>query len=136
MGVNAMTDIRKLLERVESIATYAQATVSQNNWGKMHGEWVEIHAGRAKSSEVQLSNLLTDVRALLETPPEAGAMTWSQLAALNGVLDEIEEYLGQREDIRDGSDGQQLPNEEMSLLSDLRWWRSVLPKSEPQREKP
>jgi hypothetical protein len=59
-------------------------------------------------------------------------MTDSQLCALNGVLDEIEDYLEQREDIRDGSDGQQLPNEEMSLLSDLRWWRTVLPKAADQ----
>ena len=39
------------------------------------------------------------------------------------VLDEIEDYLEQREDVRDGSYGEQRPNEEMSLLADLRWWR-------------
>jgi hypothetical protein len=42
--------------------------------------------------------------------------------ALKGVLDEIEDYLEQRQDVRDGSDGPRA-NTEMSLLSDLRWWR-------------
>lgn len=41
------------------------------------------------------------------------------------VLDEIEDYLEQRQDIRDRGDGSQGANEEMSLLSDLRWWRSA-----------
>lgn len=53
-------------------------------------------------------------------------MNDSQLAALNGVLDEIEDFLEQREDVRDGTDGPR-PNAAMSLLSDLRWWRTVLP---------
>jgi hypothetical protein len=51
--------------------------------------------------------------------------------ALMGVLDELEVYLEQREDIRDGGDGTPLPNEEMSLLSDLRWWRSAAGLSSP-----
>jgi hypothetical protein len=42
--------------------------------------------------------------------------------ALKGVLDEIEDYLEQRQDVRDGSDGPRA-NTGMSLLSDLRWWR-------------
>lgn len=43
--------------------------------------------------------------------------------ALEGVLDEIEDYLERHQDVRDGEDGQPRPNEAMSLLSDLRWWR-------------
>lgn len=51
--------------------------------------------------------------------------------ALTGVLDDIEEYLDQRQDVRDGEDGVQLPNEAMSLLSRLAeartiWARSAL----------
>jgi hypothetical protein len=53
------------------------------------------------------------------------------LQALMGVLDELEDYLEQREDIRDGGDGTPRPNEEMSLLSDLRWWRSAAGLSSP-----
>lgn len=49
-------------------------------------------------------------------------MTDAQRAALNGVLDEIEDYLEQRQDVRDGDDGPR-PNTEMSLLTELRWWR-------------
>lgn len=55
--------------------------------------------------------------------PAAGGNS-AAVQALGGVLDEIEDYLEQRQDIRDGGDGRQLPNEEMSLLSDLRWWRA------------
>lgn len=43
--------------------------------------------------------------------------------ALDGVLDEIEDYLEQRQDVRDGGDGVPQANTEMSLLSDLKWWR-------------
>lgn len=39
---------------------------------------------------------------------------------LHEVLDEIEEYLEQRQNVRDGGDGQQLPNEEMVLLMRLQ----------------
>lgn len=53
-------------------------------------------------------------------------MNESQFAAISNVLDEIEEYLEQRQDVRDGSYGTQLPNTEMSLLRDLRWWRVVI----------
>lgn len=47
------------------------------------------------------------------------------MECLKRVLDEIEDYLDQRQDIRDGGDGTPLPNEEMTLLDDLRWWRSA-----------
>lgn len=59
-------------------------------------------------------------------------MNESQALAINGVLDEIEEYLDQRADA-DGvpSGGGYTPNEEMRLLTDLRWWRTVI---KPQPE--
>lgn len=38
---------------------------------------------------------------------------------LEAVLDEIEEYLGERQDTRDGEDGTPLPNKAMSLLTEL-----------------
>lgn len=57
--------------------------------------------------------------------PELQPLTPKQ-QAFDSVLDEIEDYLEQRQDVRDGSDGPR-PNEEMSLLSDLRWWRTPMP---------
>lgn len=39
---------------------------------------------------------------------------------LGAVLDEIEAFLEEQEDTRDGSDGKPLPNEAMRLLMDLR----------------
>ena len=44
---------------------------------------------------------------------------------LSEVLDRIDAYLEQREDVRDGSD-RPLPNEEMTLLTDLRYARSEI----------
>ena len=54
----------------------------------------------------------------LQYGPSSGAQL-----AWEGVLDEIEDYLEQRQDITDNADGSQRANEAMSLLSDLRWWR-------------
>lgn len=48
---------------------------------------------------------------------------------LIGVLDDIEEYLEQRQDVRDGEDGVQLPNEAMSLLSRLAEARTLWARS-------
>jgi hypothetical protein len=39
---------------------------------------------------------------------------------LDDVLEEIEEFLEDQQDVRDGADGQQLPNKAMSLLMDLQ----------------
>ena len=47
----------------------------------------------------------------------------AQLERLADVLDRIDEYLAQREDVRDSGDGPR-PNEEMTLLTDLRYARS------------
>lgn len=61
-------------------------------------------------------------RTPLERMPLEELQKHEAVEALKGVLDEIDDYLEQRQDIRDGSDGPR-PNTEMSLLSDLRWWR-------------
>ena len=39
-----------LFDSIESAMEYARATVSPMNNGDMHGNWVEIHKGRADSS--------------------------------------------------------------------------------------
>lgn len=44
------------------------------------------------------------------------------------ILDEIEEYLEQRADVRDGSDRKQLPNDAMDLLMRLREARRETPR--------
>lgn len=44
--------------------------------------------------------------------------------ALDSILDEIEEYLEDREDVVDGDYGQPAPNKEMRLLAELRAARS------------
>ena len=49
--------------------------------------------------------------------------THGAVQAFEGVLDEIEDYLENRQDIVDGSHGEQRPNAAMSLLTELRWWR-------------
>lgn len=46
------------------------------------------------------------------------------MSRLDAVLDEIDEFLQDQEDVRDGSDGTPLPNRAMSLLTDLRYARS------------
>lgn len=48
---------------------------------------------------------------------------------LNDVLDRIDEYLQDREDVRDGADGPR-PNEAMHLLTELRYARSHQPEGE------
>lgn len=51
------------------------------------------------------------------------------MTILDDVLDEVEAYLEQREDVRDGSDRRQLPNEEMLLLMRLREARTAIAKA-------
>jgi hypothetical protein len=41
---------------------------------------------------------------------------------LAGLLAEIAEFLEGQADVRDGSDGEQLPNRAMQLLADLEKW--------------
>jgi hypothetical protein len=49
------------------------------------------------------------------------------------LLDEIDAYLEGHEDILDGSDGEQLPNKAMSLLTSLRYLR---PAVQPEAREP
>ncbi len=46
-------------------------------------------------------------------------------AQWEALLDELDEYLEQREDVRDGSDGVPQANEEMNLLTSLRYLRTA-----------
>lgn len=39
------------------------------------------------------------------------------------LLDEIDDFLEDQEDIRDGAEGEQLPNKAMSLLTSMRYLR-------------
>ena len=48
------------------------------------------------------------------------------------VLDDVAEYLAEREDVRDGEDGRQLPNEAMSLLMRLKEEREKPTPTTPQ----
>jgi hypothetical protein len=87
-------------------------------------EWI-AHAQSANhivpttSLDVQV---LKAVLKLLKDCSSGPSHKPAAVEALKGVLDEIEDYLEQRQDVRDGSDGPRA-NTEMSLLSDLRWWR-------------
>ena len=49
---------------------------------------------------------------------------------LKDVLDELDAYLYETMDVRDGSDGKQLPNRAMTLLEQLRHARRLPPEAE------
>ncbi len=71
-AVDSREQLDKLIERIEQIVPYVTATLGRGNTftiQKMEGygdpkDWVGVHAGRARSSEVQLDNLLKEARAL------------------------------------------------------------------------
>jgi hypothetical protein len=88
-----------------------QADVRDGSDGPRPNKAMELMA----RAEIEIERLK---RASLSGPSHKPAA----VEALKGVLDEIEDYLEQRQDVRDGSDGPRA-NTEMSLLSDLRWWR-------------
>lgn len=52
----------KAAVRAESAMTYTEATVAPGNSRNRNGEWVEVHAGRASSSDVQLRHALDLIR--------------------------------------------------------------------------
>jgi hypothetical protein len=69
LALSADEQIRKLREaltKAENAMTYTEATVSPGNGREPVGDWVEIHAGRARSSYALLRDAVKAARAALK----------------------------------------------------------------------
>lgn len=62
------SEVMERLDSIESAMEYTRATVSSGNLSHREGEWARVHAGRASSSERQLTHalrLLEEIRTMV-----------------------------------------------------------------------
>lgn len=61
-------DLKKLIEKIETIVPYVTATIDPRGGNTFHSEkrseWIEVHGGRAGSSTNQLEHLLKLAREM------------------------------------------------------------------------
>lgn len=128
-----LDDAQSAPEGLWFVGCYTKPDIAMQVTAKNKGRMVPIYFAPPSPPARQLERELADLRhdlergmanhnADLNAPPSASGET-PQQKQFERVLDEIEDFLENQQDVRDGSDGQMLPNAAMSLLTDLRWWR-------------
>lgn len=104
-----MTDPINLASALPGGLTDTASPDAQTFPGKLRGNAAFLRSCYGDLGEAEANVVITNLNVSAD-----------RIEALERVLDDALDYLAPYEDVRDGSDGRQLPNAAMSLATDIR----------------